>query len=349
MTRRKGETETRGHGEGEKRGRRGHEKATRRLKMGKKASELEIIEHIRGKFPVKNKEIIKGIGDDAMVFRNGFAVSIDSFFEEIHFDRKYFTMRAIGHHCMAASMSDLAAMGARPLCALVSLCCTDATALEDIVEIYEGFKDLSKRYRFDIAGGDVVKAPGFGLSITVIGRARRILARSTAQPGNGLYVTNFLGLAEVGRHVLQQGLPQRDYHDSIKQHLFPQPRFKEAGLIKQYASACIDTSDGLSTDAMHLAKESNVRIVIDAEHIPIHSEVGEFCKNQSMDSLAHILASGEDFELLFTAKTVPRLSGVKIFKIGRVEKGKGLYLSQKGRTRPITPTGYEHLRKNNIY
>ncbi|MBN2621022.1 thiamine-phosphate kinase [candidate division WOR-3 bacterium] len=307
-------------------------------------SELEIIEYIRKQFPIRNKEIVKGIGDDGMVFRNGYVVSVDSFYEGVHFDRTYYTMEAIGHHTMAAALSDLAAMGARPVCALVSLCCAAGMRLEDIKALYSGFKVLSKRYGFDITGGDVVRGPGFGLSITVIGKARSVMERSGARPGDGLYVTNFLGLAEVGRHVLRDKLLHKEYRDSIKQHLFPEPRFHEARSIKKYASACIDTSDGLSTDAMHLAEESKVRIIIDAEHIPIHSEVGEFCTNHHIDALDHILASGEDFELLFTAGNVPRQPGLKIFKIGHVEKGRGLYLSQKGRTILITPTGYEHLK-----
>jgi thiamine-monophosphate kinase len=313
--------------------------------MAEKVSELEIIKYIRKHFPVRNREIVKGIGDDGMIFRNGFVVSVDAFYEGVHFDRTYFTMETIGHHTMAAALSDLAAMGARPLCALVSLCCTERTLFKDITELYDGFKGLSGRYVFDIAGGDIVEGTGFGLSITVIGRARRVMERSGARPGHDLYVTNFLGLAEVGRHVLRDKLPQKDYRDSIKQHLYPEPRIHEAHLIKKYASACIDTSDGLSTDTLHLAEESKVRIIIDAEHIPIHSEIGEFCPYRKIDPLDHILASGEDFELLFTAGNLPRQPGLKIFKIGHVEKGRGLYLSQKGRTKAITPTGYEHLKR----
>jgi thiamine-monophosphate kinase len=315
--------------------------------MADRASELEIIEYIRKRFPVKNKEILKGIGDDAMVFRNGYVVSVDAFYEHTHFDRTYFSMAAIGHHTLAASLSDLAAMGARPLCALISLCCPGAIPLSEIKELYSGFAELSKRYAFDITGGDVVQGPGFGLVITVIGKARKVMTRSGARPGHGLYITNFLGLAEVGRYVLKKRLDKKDYHDSISKHLYPQPRLNEASSIKQYVSACIDTSDGLSTDAFHLARSSGVRIVIEAPHIPVHSEVGEFCARHSVDPLAHILASGEDFELLFTGADIPRMKELHIFKIGRVEKGKGVYLLQGGKVTALKPAGYEHLRTAN--
>jgi len=143
--------------------------------------------------------------------------------------------------------------------------------------------------------------------------------------------------------VLQQGLPQKEYQEAVHKHLFPEPRIKEAQAIKQYARSCIDTSDGLSTDAFHLAEESRVKIVIEAEHIPIHSEVGEYCSTKKIDSLDFILSAGEDFELLFTTHRLPKIPGVKIFRIGTVMKGRGVFLSSRGKTRQIEPSGYEHL------
>ena len=307
------------------------------------AGEIDLIQYIRKRFPKKRKEIIKGIGDDAMLFRNGFVVSADSFIETIHFDLKYFSFSALGYHCLAAALSDLAAMGALPICALVSLNLTKNVGKQDIEQLYTGFARLANKYRVDIAGGDIVASPCFGMSITVIGCARKALLRSGALPGQALFVTNFLGLAEVGRSVLQQGLPQKEYQEAVHKHLFPEPRIKEAQAIKQYARSCIDTSDGLSTDAFHLAEESRVKIVIEAEHIPIHSEVGEYCSTKKIDSLDFILSAGEDFELLFTTHRLPKIPGVKIFRIGTVTKGRGIYLSSRGKTRQIEPSGYEHL------
>lgn len=312
--------------------------------MDKHRGELAIIDFIRKRFPEKRKEILKGIGDDAMVFRNGFVVSTDSFFENIHFDLKYFSMDAVGWHTMAASLSDLAAMGAEPLCALVSLNLTKKIGLSDIKTLYQGFDKLGKKYAFDISGGDIVQSPGFGLTITVIGRARKPLMRSGAQPDQALFVTNFLGLAEVGRAVLDKGLPRKQYPAAVNKHLYPEPRIRESGLLKKYAKACIDISDGLSTDANHLTVESKVKIVLETEHVPIHSEVGKFCAMKGIEPLNFILASGEDFELLFTTRYLPKISGVKVFRIGKVMKGSGLFVSFRGKVKRISPTGYEHLR-----
>jgi thiamine-monophosphate kinase len=312
--------------------------------MDKNSGELSIIRYIRKRFPRRNNEILKGIGDDAMIFRNGFVVSTDSFFDNIHFDLEYFSMGTLGQHIMAASLSDIAAMGAEPLCALVSLNLTRSVTFKDIRALYMGFEILSKRYAFDISGGDIVQSPGFGVTITVIGKTSRPMVRSGAKPGQGLYVTNFLGLAEVGRAVLSEKSPRKQYPAAVDKHLCPEPRIKESSLLRKYARACIDISDGLSTDANHLAFESRVKIVIDAEHVPIHSEVGKFCAMKGVEPLDFILSSGEDFELLFTAQHLPKLPRIKIFHIGRILEGQGLFISFRGKTKRIKPTGYEHLR-----
>jgi len=306
--------------------------------------ELAYIKFIRQKFPKRRKEILRSIGDDAMVFQNGMVVSTDSFFEAVHFDLRYFSLFALGYHSMAASLSDLAAMGAQPICALVSLNLTKNIGMKEIQELYNGFDKITRKYNCDISGGDIVSSPCFGLSITVIGQARKPSMRSTAQPGQALFVTNFLGLAETGRIVLKENLPQKEYREAVNKHLYPEPRITEAQMLKSYAQSCIDTSDGLSTDANHLAEESGVKIVIDAEHVPIHSEVRELCSIKKMDPLEFILSSGEDFELLFTAFRLPKFPGIKIFKIGRVAKGTGIYLSLRGKEQRIEPSGYEHLK-----
>lgn len=305
--------------------------------------ELRLINYIRRRFPKTRKEILKGIGDDALLFRNGFVVSTDSFIEKIHFDRSYFSPFQIGYHCLAASLSDLAAMAAEPICTLISLNLSRTLSEQNVQQMYDGFAALSKTYAFDIAGGDIVASPYLGLTITVIGRARTPILRSGARPGQGLYVTNFLGLAEAGRCVLQGKLSSKDYSGSIRKHLQPEPRIKEALLLKRYMRACIDTSDGLSSDAFHLAQESRVKVVFEVEHIPVHSEVGEFCNHTGRDPLQFILSSGEDFELLFTAKQVPKIRGMKIFRIGCVKKGNGLYLSERGKVKPFKPSGFEHM------
>jgi thiamine-monophosphate kinase len=309
----------------------------------KQIGELELIEYIRGKFPQRRREILAGIGDDAMVFKNGLVVSTDSFVEGIHFDLKYFDYYQLGYRTMAGSVSDLAAMAAEPVCALVSLYLPRSVRKKDVGHLYRGFKSLADRFRFDISGGDIVESPYWGVTLTVIGYTRKPLLRSTARPGDGLYVTNYLGLAEAGRTVLQKGYPQNRFKCAVRRHLMPEPRVKEARLLARYASAGIDTSDGLSTDARHLADESGVKIIINAASLPIHRELRELLKYRRIDPVRFILSAGEDFEILYTARQVPELKSVKTFNIGRVYKGKGVWLESEGKITPIKPTGFEHL------
>jgi thiamine-monophosphate kinase len=310
----------------------------------KNQGELALIQYIKDRFPKRRKELLKGIGDDALVFRNGIVVSTDSFFEGVHFDMTYFSPYVLGYHCMAASLSDLAAMAASPICALVSLNLTQHIGKKEVGELYSGFEKICKKYKMDITGGDIVTSPAFGMTITVIGHAKKPLMRSGARPGQALYVTNFLGLAEIGRRALRDKLPQKEYPDAIEKHLCPEPRIFEAQSLSRYSTACIDTSDGLSTDAFHLTEESRVKITINEEHIPIHPEVGKLCSIEKIDPVEFILSAGEDFELLFTAWRIPKIPKVKIFKIGTIEKGRGLYLSKRGGIKRIQSSGYEHLR-----
>jgi thiamine-monophosphate kinase len=305
--------------------------------------ELEIIRYLRKRFPQRRNEIIKGIGDDAMVLKDGYVVTTDSFFDKTHFDLSYFSFFDLGYHTMAASLSDIAAMAASPVAVLVSLCIPQKIGIGAIRELYDGFSELVRKYRCDISGGDIVKCPTLGVTITVVGRAKKPLMRSGAKPGNFLYATNFLGLAEAGRIAFQHKYRESEYPDAMKKHLFPEPRIKEAFKMAKYATACIDTSDGLSTDAFHLAEESGVKIVIDAEHIPIHSEVGKLCALQHKDPTEFILSAGEDFELLFTAQKLPKIPGTAVFKIGRVMKGRGLFIVHEGRERSVKPRGYSHV------
>jgi thiamine-monophosphate kinase len=309
------------------------------------AGELDVIRYLQKRFPGRRSEVLKGIGDDALVFRDGYVISTDSFFEKTHFDLSYYSFYDLGYHTMAAGLSDIAAMGAAPIAALISLFVSRKIGIKAIRELYDGFDELARKFKCDISGGDIVKSHTFGLTITVIGSAKRPLLRSGARPGDKLYVSNFLGLAEAGRIVLHEKLPVSQYPEAVKKHLYPEPRIKEAFALGKYATSCIDTSDGLSTDAFHLAEESQVKIIIDTEHVPIHPEVGKLCSMRGLDPMRFILSSGEDFELLFTAPKLTKIARVTIFRVGRVAKGVGLYISACGRERPIKPSGYEHITK----
>lgn len=301
-----------------------------------------MIKYIRKKFPSTSYEIAKGIGDDAMVLKNGIIVSTDSFVEGIHFDFKYFSKFDLGFRTMSASLSDLAAMAARPICALISLYLPSITKDSDIKELYKGFSRVCNKFQCDISGGDIIESPFWGITITVIGKTRKPLLRSGAEPGDYLYATGYLGLAETGRIVLSEGYKKSLFPESIKRHLYPEPKIYEALNLRKHLSAGIDTSDGLSTDAFHLAEESGVKVII--EQIPVHPEVELLCRLKKITPVKFILSAGEDFELLITSKELSNLTNIRLFRIGRIEKGKGVYILSDKKLKRIYPTGYEHLK-----
>ncbi len=311
-----------------------------------RASELQLIDYIRKRFPHKRGLVKVGIGDDAMVMKNGTVVSTDSFAEGVHFDFKYFTKYDLGYRAMAGSLSDLAAMAAKPVCALVSLYLPKKTIMGDIVALYKGFRAASKDFSLDISGGDVIESPFWGVTITVIGMAKKPLLRSTAKPGQILLATNFLGLAEVGRLVLSQRSNKKEFPAAVEKHLYPRPRIKESLKFIRFATACIDTSDGLSTDAFHISEESKVKVVIEPCMLPVHTEVALFCRRKRIDPVKFILSAGEDFELLFTADKVPANIGFFVNRVGRIEKGRGLFIQTSEGLQPIRPSGYEHLKQD---
>uniref|UniRef100_A0A7C6AFG4 Thiamine-monophosphate kinase n=1 Tax=candidate division WOR-3 bacterium TaxID=2052148 RepID=A0A7C6AFG4_UNCW3 len=304
--------------------------------------ELALIDYIRKRFHRKNPDISIGIGDDAMVLKNGIVVSTDSFVEGVHFEFRYFSKFALGYRAMCASLSDLAAMSAKPICALVSLYLPRRTKNNDVIQLYRGFGEICKKYQCDISGGDIIESPFWGITLTVIGKTKKPLLRSGAKPGDYLYTTGYLGLAETGRIVLSEGYKKRLFLQSIKRHLFPEPRIYEGLKIRKFANGGIDTSDGLSTDAFHLGTESKVRVIID--NIPIHPEVELLCKLKGISPVEFILSAGEDFELLIAAREIKNISGVKLFRIGRITKGKGIFILSNKKLKEISPSGYEHLK-----
>ncbi len=302
-----------------------------------------MIEYIRKKFPKRQPDVRIGIGDDAMVLKNGTVISIDSFVEGIHFDFKYFSKFDLGFRTMSASLSDLAAMAAKPVCALIGLFLPRTTKEIEIKELYKGFSRVCSKFQCDVAGGDIIESPFWGITITVVGRAKKPLLRSGAKVGDYLYVTGYLGLAETGRIVLAEGYKKNLFPDSIKKHLSPEPRIYEVLKLRRYLNAGIDTSDGLSTDAFHLAEESRVKVII--EDIPVHPEVELLCKWKKIAPVDFILSAGEDFELLITGKKINNIRNMRLFKIGRIERGRGVYILSDRRTKRIYPCGYEHLRR----
>ncbi|MGI8771693.1 MAG: thiamine-phosphate kinase [Acidobacteriaceae bacterium] len=314
-----------------------------------------------------------GIGDDAAVLalRPGeeLVVTTDLSLEDVHFRRGWHPPEAVGHKCLARGLSDVAAMGARPVAAFVSLAVprefsrpgrgSEGAGRSWVSRFYDGLLALAERYHVPLAGGDLAQSPGSPgpaaralADIVVIGAVPRgrALLRSGARAGDDIYVTGSLGGAAAELRELER-TPRRfrnvTHADARHPHLFPEPRL-EAGralVRRRLATAAIDISDGLSVDLAHLCEESGVRAEIEGEALP----------RSPAAFLADALHGGDDYELLFTARPTTRvpaqiggpIGGVAVSRIGRMlpkHRGKPMVaLSEGGVLRALPAAGWQHF------
>lgn len=307
-----------------------------------------------------------GIGDDCAVLtpRSGeeLVITTDFSIEDRHFYRAMHPPEAVGHKCLARGLSDVAAMGARPVAAFVSLALPRKLALPQkqqkaktswVSRFYAGLLALAEREHVTLAGGDLSESPTLAFAdIIVVGAVPkgRALLRSGARPGDILYVTGSLGGAAAELATLDQRQSSSMMEQSNHPHFYPQPRVAagRALMRRRLATACIDISDGLSTDLLHLCEESHLSAELHAKGIPLASW------NGSAVTLEQALHGGDDYELLFTASPRLRmpstLGGVTVQPIGRMisaRKGSRVTLITTGsqgtkRTR-LRPQGWQHF------
>jgi len=304
--------------------------------------ERELIARLRGRARVRRT--VLGIGDDCAILKapknQQVLITTDFSLEGIHFRRDWQSAKCIGHRCLARGLSDIAAMGGTPVAAFLSLGLPEDLSQKWVDQFFDGVLGLAKRHQVELAGGDTSKFPhGVVADITVVGRIRnnQALVRSGARGGDQIYVTGELGESAASVQLLASG---KTNHSDV----FPQPRVAVGHWLVRHraASACIDLSDGLSTDLSHICRESKVGAVIEADAIPRHGSA------QSLDnSLDLVLNGGEDYELLFTAprvKQLPaRIEGVKVTRIGEVIRGKKMNLLRNGKSEKLDAGGWEHF------
>lgn len=281
--------------------------------------------------------------------------------ETTHFRRDWHSPESAGHRCLARGLSDLAAMGAQPLAAFLSVAIPRELAGSWASRFFDGLLALAQTHKVPLAGGDTAQAPScgeaslFAADITLLGSVpeKAALLRSGACPGDLLYVTGALGGAAAELAMLAEHPARyRRLRQAAPHHpqLFPQPRIAAGLRLRGMASAAIDLSDGLSTDLTHLCEASGVRAEVDASLLPIHPLAAP-----AADPLALALHGGEDYELLFTAPQatrVPRsLAGVPVTAIGRMLRRRAgsaqvTLLQADGNRLPtkLRPGGWEHFR-----
>ena len=332
---------------------------------GSKGGELALIQHIRSRSAaIRNAELRLGIGDDCAILRprpgHEVVVTTDLSLEGRHFRRDWHPSASVGHRVLARGLSDIAAMGATPLAAFLSLAVPKSVARDHrwLDGFLDGLLALAAPHHVPLAGGDTSEAPGDSIiaDIMVLGSAsrRKALRRSGARPGDILYCTGALGgsAAELAALAASPRSFRRANAADIHPHLYPQPRLAtgQALLRRNLATACIDISDGLSTDLTHLCEASGVSAELNAASIPLHAASAKLTPEARLEAALH---GGEDYELLFTAAPgtrMPRsLGGVAIHAIGRIvptRKGSAITLiADAGSRAPLLARGWEHFQQ----
>ena len=316
-------------------------------------------------------ELRLGIGDDCAIVRpragEEIVVTTDFSLEGVHFRRDWHSPEAVGHRCLARGLSDLAAMGARPVAAFLSLAVpqelTVARRGKSWVErFFDGVLELADKHGCALAGGDTAQSrSGACFDIVALGAVRQgqALLRSAAKAGDYIYVTGGLGGAAAELLAVERN-PRRfaglrraeDGHP----HVYPEPRVEVGQRLAAMRGvrAAIDVSDGLSTDLTHICEESGVAAELDAGAIPVHGLARDAeRKGWAASALELALNGGEDYELLFTAgpeAQVPRsVAGVGVYRIGKMvrRKTRGPRVMMRdldGRVRAVEARGWEHFK-----
>jgi thiamine-monophosphate kinase len=310
--------------------------------------ERELVQWLRERLP-QNDHVVVGPGDDAAVLRPTpgmeTVVTTDMLMDGVDFILAECGPGWAGRKALAVNLSDLAAMGARPVAAFVSLALPRSASLALAQALYEGIISAAERFNMAIAGGDTNSWDGpLCINVTAVGEvpSGKALLRSGARPGDALVVTGRLGGSILGHH----------FHFN--------PRIKVAlKLASQYTiHAAMDISDGLSLDVWRMAQESRCGVVLDLAKIPVSEAAVELSQQRAdgQTPLDHALSDGEDFELLLALSPdeAERLLkdqpiGVPLTIIGRFIETPGLFaIDETGIERPLIPRGYEHGGGSNM-
>jgi thiamine-monophosphate kinase len=334
--------------------------------------EFAIIDHISENVALKNAESLKGIGDDAAVIENKdflTVVSTDMLVEGVHFDLAFHPLKHLGYKAVVVNLSDIYAMNASPKQILVSIAISNRFSLEAVEELYSGMNIACSHYNVDLVGGDTTSSTsGLILSITAIGTTtkEKVVYRNGAKENDLLCVSGDLGGAYLGLQLLerekkiflenpkiQPDLSGNDY--IIERQLKPEARkevIEKLNELDVRPTSMIDISDGLSSDVLHLCRQSNVGCNIYEDKIPIDPLTFERGREFGLDPTVCALNGGEDYELLFTVnqKDYEKLrEHIDISIIGHMtDSASGTNLIDKsGNVVKLTAQGWDALLKKN--
>jgi thiamine-monophosphate kinase len=307
--------------------------------------------------PKLHKNIPLGIGDDCALLSvprgKQLAVSMDVLVEGVHFPKAADPAR-VAYRALAVNLSDLAAMGAEPLCFTLGLTLPKAEEAW-LAKFSDGLRECSQQYRCPLAGGNLAKGP-LQIAIQVQGLvpSGAALLRSGAKAGHDVYVSGATGRAGLTLDYWQgklEGVTDAQRDELLNAYYRPEPRLALGQALRGIASAAQDVSDGLLADLAHIARSSKVKLNIEIAAIPLAGVLTALGSSTDVFRLA--LTAGDDYELVFTAPAgkkhavaaAAKQAGVKVTRIGKAEKGEGLtVLDLSGAPLEFTGGGYDHFR-----
>lgn len=308
----------------------------------------------------KQSTLLKGIGDDAAVFdsyEKEIVISKDMFVENVHFAKHTMKSYHIGYKALAANLSDMAAMGAKPAFYLVAISIPRDWEMTEVHSIFQGMRDLADLFNMDLIGGDTVSGKELVISITVIGYGEkdRIRYRSLAQKGDIVFVTGFLGDSQAGLYILNHPGNYKERSYFINKHQMPFPRVDFAlGLESLLRVSLNDISDGIASEANEIAEASNVTLVLEEANIPVHPAFDQFNPKLQYNWK---MFGGEDFELMGTVPKkdwdklllIAERNNVQVTPIGYVtskqELGSVLIDNGSNKMERLDKKGYNHLSR----
>lgn len=332
--------------------------------------EFGLIDHLTKNFDVKQTSTLKSIGDDAAVLDFGSkkaVVSTDLLIEGVHFDLAYMPLRHLGYKAVVVNVSDICAMNAKATQITVSVAVSNRFPLEALEELFDGIALAAKFYNVDVVGGDTTSSQkGLILSITALGEAdpEAIVYRNGSQVSDLLVVTGDLGSAYMGLQVLERekqvfqvnpnNQPDLDgYSYLIERQLKPEARHDIKELLEKlelHPTSMIDISDGLSSEIIHLCKQSKVGCNLYEEKIPVDPQFINVCEEFNIDSTTVAINGGEDYELLFTIKMedFDKIKGNPNFTVigHMVQESEGIHLISRANTKiPLKARGWNALEE----
>lgn len=314
-----------------------------------------------------NPYVAVGIGDDAAVINfpaeRQLVTCCDMLVEGVHFQRSTASPYHIGHKALAVNLSDIAAMAAVPRYYLVSIAVPTGWSVEELDELYQGMNDLATAWGVDLIGGDTTRSPqGLVIDVTCLGEVERDRAalRSGAQAGDLVVVTNDLGASAAGLAVLTDPdlmLAPDLRVELVQRHLMPTPQIPAARMLatRGWIHALNDISDGLASEAMEIARASHLGVRLYGAQMPISLATETVAELLSVDPIDWVLSGGEDFQLVITMPPsvfgeardlLATVADITLTEVGEmVAEDEGyVIVDGKGRSRPLSASGYNHFR-----